>query len=154
MQSLLWTPSEALAITTMRSSCHACSMTHTKRENDVLDEYPLAPLGVCCPALLMSLSVLDLEVSVSFYTTKNLLQNLSLSTCIKPTGEVRLFSNCFSLAAELAWLWVNLVHVMALLVRGSFRSIIYALLWTVWHYLKCSRSSLRLILHTENEWVY
>lgn len=93
----------------------AASMTHTERENDVLDEYPLAPLGVCCPALLMSLSVLDLEVSISFYTDKNLLQNLSLSTCIKPTGEVKLFSNCFSLAAGLAWLWVNLVHIMALI---------------------------------------
>ena len=80
----------------------AGSMTHTKCENDVLDEYPLAPLGVCCPTPLMSLSVLDLEVSVSFYTDKNLLQNLSLVTCIKPTGEDRLFSNCFSLAAELA----------------------------------------------------
>lgn len=82
----------------------AGSMTHTKRENDVRDEYPLAPLGVCCPAPLMSLSVLDLEVSISFYTDKNLLQNLSLSTCIKPTGEEGLFSNCFSLAADLAWL--------------------------------------------------
>lgn len=29
----------------------AGSMTHTRLENDVLDEYPLAPLGVCCPAL-------------------------------------------------------------------------------------------------------
>lgn len=74
----------------------ARSMTHTMHENDVLDEYPLAPLGVCCPALLMSLSVLDLEVSISFYTDKNLLQNLSLFSCIKPTGEERLFSNCFS----------------------------------------------------------
>ena len=82
----------------------AGAMTHTKCKNDVLDEYPLAPLGVRCPALLMSLSVLDLEVSISFYTDKNLLQNLSLSTRIKPTGEGRLFSNCFSLAAELAWL--------------------------------------------------
>lgn len=82
----------------------AGSMTHTKRENDVLDEYPLAPLGVRCPTLLMSLSVLDPEVSISFYTDKNLFQNLSLSTCIKPAGEERLFSNCFSLAAEPAWL--------------------------------------------------
>lgn len=51
------------------------SMTHTKCENDVLDEYPLAPVGVCCPTRLMPLSVLDLEVSISFYTDKNLLPN-------------------------------------------------------------------------------
>lgn len=64
----------------------AGSMTHTEPENDVQDEYPLTPLGVRCPTPLMSLSVLDLEVSISFYTDKNLLQNLSLPTCIKPTG--------------------------------------------------------------------
>lgn len=61
----------------------AASMTHAKCKNDVLDEYPLAPLGVCCPAPLMSLSVLDLEVSVSFYTDRNLLQNRSLSAGFK-----------------------------------------------------------------------
>lgn len=82
----------------------ACSMTRTKHENDVLDEYPFAPMGVRRPALLMPLSVLDLEVSISFYTDKNLLQNLSLSTRIKPSVEEKLFSNCFSLAAEMACL--------------------------------------------------
>ena len=76
------------------------SMTHTKCENDVLDEYPLAPVGVCCPTRLMPLSVLDLEVSISFYTDKNLLQTLSVSTCIKATGEERLFSNCFFLGCR------------------------------------------------------
>lgn len=44
-----------------------CRVTHAEREDDVLDEYPPAPLGLCCPAPLMSLSALDLEVSVSFY---------------------------------------------------------------------------------------
>lgn len=75
-------------------------MTHTEPENDVLDEYPLAPLGVCRPALLMSLRVSDLEVSVSFHTDKNLLQSpsLCLYTCIKATGEQQLLSNC------VAWL--------------------------------------------------
>lgn len=79
-------------------------MSHTKRENDVLDECPLGLLGVRCPAPLMSLSVSDPEVTVSFYTDKNLLQNQSLSTGAKATGEDRLFSNCFPLAAEMGCL--------------------------------------------------
>lgn len=90
-------------------------MSHTKRENDVLDECPLGLLGVRCPAPLMSLSVSDPEVTVSFYTDKNLLQNQSLSTGAKATGEDSLFSNCFPLAAEMGCLWVNPVHVMALI---------------------------------------
>lgn len=79
-------------------------MSHTKRENDGLDEYPFAPLGVRCPSLVMSLSVLDLEVTISFYTDRNLLQNLSLSTRVKAAREDRLFSNCFPLAAEMGCL--------------------------------------------------
>lgn len=69
----------------------AAPVTLSKHKNDVLDEYPLTPVGVCCNTLLMSLSVLNLEVSVSFYTDKNLLPNLSLSACIQPAGEKRLF---------------------------------------------------------------
>lgn len=88
----------------MITALRMAGVTHTKSENDVLHEYPLAPVGVCCTTVGMSLNVLDLEVSISFYTDKNLLQNLSLSTSIKPTGEERLFSNCFSLAAVLGWL--------------------------------------------------
>lgn len=57
----------------------------------------------------------SLEVSISFYTDKNLLQNLSLSASNIPTGEERLFSNCFSLAAVLGWLWVNPAHIKALI---------------------------------------
>lgn len=45
-------------------------MTHTKQQNDVLDEYPFVPQGVHCPAFLMSLRVLALEVSISFYIAK------------------------------------------------------------------------------------
>lgn len=116
---------QRLRITTVSRSCHG-GVTHTGSQNDVLDEYPSAPVGVCCTTLLMSLSVSDPEVSISFYTDKNLLQNLSLSTCIKPTGEERLFSNCFSLAAELPWFWVNPYSILGLwLVIGSFRPIIY-----------------------------
>lgn len=63
----------------------------------------------------MSLSVSDPQVTVSFYTDKNLLQNPSLSSGIKATGEDRLFSNCFPLAAETGCLWVNSVHIMALI---------------------------------------
>lgn len=62
------------------------------------------PVGVCCTTVGMSLNVLDLEVSISFYTDKNLLQNPSLPTSIKATGEEGLFSNCFSLAGLVAWL--------------------------------------------------
>lgn len=92
-----------------------CRVTHAEREDDVLDEYPPAPLGVCCPSPPMSLSALDLEVSVSFYTDKNLLRNLSLSTCIKATLEERLFSNCFFLAAAMACLGVNPAHITPLI---------------------------------------
>lgn len=60
----------------------AGSVTQTKHKNHVLDEYRLAPVGMCCTISLKSLSVLNLGVSISFYTDKNLLQNLSLSTCI------------------------------------------------------------------------
>lgn len=79
-------------------------MSHTKRQNDVLDEYPFAPLGVRCPSLVMSLSVLDLEVTISFYTDRNLLQNLSLAARVEAAREDRLFSNCFPLAAEMGCL--------------------------------------------------
>lgn len=79
-------------------------MSHTKCENDVLDECPLGPLGVRRPAPLMSLSVSDPQVTVSFYTDKNLLQNPSLSPGVKAAGEDRLFSNCFPLAAEMGCL--------------------------------------------------
>lgn len=83
----------------------ASSMTHTERKNDVLDEYPLAPLGVCCPALLMSFECLEPRGQhLILHGQKSITKPISLYTCIKPTGEEKLFSNCFSLAAELTWL--------------------------------------------------
>lgn len=117
----------------------ASCMTHTEHKNDVLDEYPLAPLGVCCPALLMSLSVLDLEVSISFYTDKNLLQNLSLSTlALSPLGK-----RSFSLIVfpwlqswpGYEWTWPIL---LLWLVSRSFRPIIYTLPYTVHGYVAWS----------------
>lgn len=55
------------------------SVTHAEREDDVLDEYPPAPLGVCCPAPLMSLSAPTWRSASHFAVTKTSHSPLALS---------------------------------------------------------------------------
>lgn len=67
-------------------------MTHTEQQNDVRDEYPFAPPGVHCLTFLMSLRVLALEVSISFYIAK-----IYYKTHLSPPALKLLANGSFSL---------------------------------------------------------